>query len=128
MYDSKNRIEFGVAILHGGFRYGVYLGKVVSAAIRTETTADFLFYLYLPHPSFTCVILIRYVKVCEEGKQIVLHFEDAFLETFKFIVKMCKALTQEVFHFGFEHLYLPFRDVTRSPKVDCMRYQMYKPS
>ena len=64
MYDSKNRIEFGVAILHGGFRYGVYLGKVVSAAISTETTADFLFYLYLPHPSFTCVILIRYVKVC----------------------------------------------------------------
>ncbi len=60
--SNYNRIEFRVAILHGSLRYGVYLCKVVSAAIRTETTADFLFYLYLPYPSFTCIILIGYEK------------------------------------------------------------------
>ena len=93
MYDSKFSVEFRISVLHGGFRYGVFLGKVVSSVISSETTADFLFNLYLPYPSFTSIILIGYVKVCKEGKQMVLYF--AFLETLKLFVKMRKALTEQ---------------------------------
>lgn len=58
----------------------------------------------------------------------VLYFEDTFLETLKLFVKMRKALTQEVLHFGLQYLYLPFCDVARPSEIDGMSYQMDKPS
>ena len=56
LHDSKYCFEFGVPVLHGSFRYGVQLGKIVSSSVGAEASADLLFYLYLPYSSFDEVI------------------------------------------------------------------------
>ena len=68
------------------------LGKIVSTAVSAETAADFLFYLDFPHAPFTGIVVIRNMRVGEEGEQIVLDFKDTSLEFLKILIKVCEAL------------------------------------
>lgn len=74
----------------------------------------------------TCIVVVRHMRVCEEGKQIVLDFENSPFESLKLVIQMCKTFTQEVLHFCLQYLYLPWRDAAVSPDIHGVPYQAEK--
>jgi hypothetical protein len=57
----------------------------------SETSTDFLLYLYFSNSSFAGIIIIRYIWVLEEVKKIILTFEETLFEPLEILMQMCYA-------------------------------------
>jgi hypothetical protein len=93
LYNSKNRFEFGVSVLHGRFCDGVKFCKIVGSVVSSKTSADFLLCLYLSHTTLTGIVVVRETQVGEKREQEFFDFEDSLLECFELIIKIGKAFT-----------------------------------